>query len=213
MKYVFGVVVFFVFLQSRLATAMTADFDPHKIPTITLGSYPPSLKPGNGIIEGYLKAKTKSFGELTYANQEVLLLPNSSFSRWYINDVAYMIENPNAKDALSNYPNDLVKYTRSVRSDTNGFFRFNGLPDGKYYVWTYLEHEVDSHPTRERTQLAMGANGEMVSVPTFRKGLRIRSDDVVIAGDANVDTADGYPGVRIDSFVVVGEYTCCSAEI
>ena len=213
MKRLLGLMSVLLLLSGKSATAMTSDFDPHKIPVITLGSYPPSLKPGNGFIEGYLKAKTRTFGEIVYPNEDVLLLPNSEFSKWYINDVAYMIENPHAKNALANYPTDLVKYTRTVKTDENGYFRFTDLPDGEYFVWTYVEHEVDSHPTRERSQLAIGADGDMVSVPTFRKGLKIRSDDVVIAASATVDNAGGYPGDKITSFVVVGEFTCCSAEL
>lgn len=193
---------------------MTSDFDPHKIPVITLGNYPASLlTTGSGVIQGYLKSKTKFFGEMTYPNSQVLLLPNSPFSKWYINDVAYIMEHPHEKDALPNYPVDLVKYTRSTKSDEHGFFRFTGVPDGDYYVWAYLEHEVDSRPTRERTQLAMGADGTMVSVPTFREGLKIRSDSVIIAAGASVDTAGGYAGDEIKAFEVFGEYTCCSAEI
>ena len=197
----------------RSAGAMDKDFDPHTIPVITLGSYPFILKPGTGFVQGYLRAKTKLFGEVTYPNEEVLLMPNSPFSIWYIQDVAYMIENPHAKDALANYPTDLVKYTKTVKSDENGFFEFTGLPDGKYYIWTYLEHEVDSNPIRQRSQLAMGPDGEMVSVPTFREGLKIRSDDVVIAGDATIDSKAGIAGQQINGFNVVGEYTCCSAEL
>jgi len=200
-------------LQVAPAAAVPSDFDPHHIPEIAWGSYTPSLRPGSGIIQGYLKAKTRLFGQVTYPGQDVVLLPDSKFSYWYIEDVAYMVENPYAKDALQNYPTDLIKYTRHVQSDSNGFFRFTGLPDGRYIVWTYLEHEDDSHPTRERTQLAIGADGSMVSVPTFRKGLKIRSDSVVIVSGATVNTAGGSLGSQIEGFTVVGEFTCCSAEI
>jgi len=202
-----------LWLQITPAFAVPKDFDPHHIPVIALGSYPPSLKAGTGIIEGYLKAKTQFFGELTYPNEDVLLLPNTEFSYWYIEDVAYMVENPYAKDALQNYPIDLVKYTRHINTDSNGFFRFSGLPNGSYIVWTAAEHEEDSEPTRERVQLAMGADGSMVSVPTFRKGLKIHSDSVVIAATANVGIGSSSSVQQIDKFDVVGEFTCCSAQI
>ena len=149
--------------------------------------------------------KTKTFGEVVYPNTDILLMPNNDFSAWYIKDTAYMIENPHAKDALPNYPYDLVKYTRTVKTDENGFFKFTGLPDGEYVAWAYLEHAEDEHPTRERSQLAMGADGSMVSIPTFRKGLKIRSDDVVVETAATVNSAGGFPGGEITGFTLLGD--------
>ena len=46
-----------------------------------------------------------------------------------------MIKNPHAKDALPNYPYYLVKYTRTAKTDGNGYFKFTGLPNGNYVVW------------------------------------------------------------------------------
>jgi hypothetical protein len=202
-----------VCLQTGSAFAVPKDFDPHHYPPIAWGNYPSSLLgTGSGFIEGYLKAKTQLFGEVTYPNEEVLLVPNSQFEAWYIKDVAYMVEHPYAKNALQNYPTDLVKYTRTTKSDANGYFRFSGLPDGNYIIWAAVEHEEDSHPTRERTQLAMGADGSMVTVPTYREGLKIRSDAVVIGAEGFIHTPDA-PGSKVNDFTVVGEFTCCSAEI
>jgi len=213
MKRFFLLTAIAVCLQCTPASAVPKDFDPQHYPPIAWGSYPPALLgTGTGFIEGYLKVKTRLFGLVTYPNQEVLLVPNSKFEYWYIEDVAYMVENPYAKDALQNYPTDLVKYTRTTKSDANGYFRFSGLPDGNYIIWTYLEHEEDSHPTRARTQLAMGADGSMVTVPTYREGLKIRSDAVVIGAEGTVHTHDS-PGEEVNDFTVVGEFTCCSAEI
>ena len=59
----------------------------------------------------------------------------------------------------------------------------------------------------------MGADGSMVTIPTSHRGLKIRSDDIVIGSGATVNVAGGLPGSEITGFVVVREYLCCSAEI
>lgn len=183
------------------------------VPVIYQSEYLPYLKKGNGVIQGHLAAKTQLFGLTRFPNAELMLVPATTFTEWYIRDSAYMMNHPHAKDAIHNYPTDLVKYTRVTKTDDDGYFRFSGLPDGKYYVWNVVEREDDEHAIREHTQLAMGPDGQMLSIPVHREGLKVKDDLLVIVGDGQVDQNAKNFGNSIGEFVVVGETTCCSAQL
>jgi hypothetical protein len=199
-------------LNSRASSFLDA-FDPTSYPKVDLDFYAPYARSGHGVISGVLTAKTKLFGSIVFPNRPVSLTPASTFDDWYIKDTAYQLEHPDHKDVMPGFPVQLQPYVRRTVTDSDGKFTFSNLPDGSYFLDAFVMHEEDSHPVRERTEMAMGPDGEMVGVPVQKEGLRIRSDDVVIAARADVDGAHGYPTVLIQWFSVVGEYTCCKAEL
>lgn len=188
-------------------------FDPATLPIIYDGDYPPYLQTGTGEVSGYLRVQTKLFGTVTYAKTHVFLMPATNFTSWYILNEGYQLEHPGAKDLAPRYPESLRQYSRATTTDENGFFRFSGLPDGKYYINAWVQREVDDQPVRHRTVMAMGPDGDMVSVPVERAGLRIRADDAFVAVSLTIDAAHGAASVVPIAFDVVGEYTCCKAEI
>jgi hypothetical protein len=170
-------------------------------------------KSGSGIISGQLTAVTKKFGKVVYPNAKSYLIPDNNFTYYYINDLAFMLENPNAKHYLTGYPIQLAKYTRETMSDADGNFQFTNLPDGDYLLNAYVQYERDSHPEKSRTTIGVGPDGETVYGTERHAGLKIDSDDAEVWASATVDSTAGKPHYDIYSFDVMGEFLCCRGSI
>jgi len=199
--------------SSTGAIAIDKSYDPMHPPPLSLYHIEDYGKSGSGIISGQLTAITKKFGQLVYPNAKIYLIPANNFTYYYINDIAYSMQYPNAKQYLTGYPMQIAKYTRATVTDSEGNFEFTNLPDGDYYLDAYVQYERDSHPEKTRTTFGVGPDGETIYGTERHAGLKIDSDDVVVWASATVDSTAGKPHYYIYSFDVMGEFLCCRGSI
>jgi hypothetical protein len=190
-------------------------FDPYHVPGVYWPGLAPYLKSGNGTIEGRLAAKTKLFGETAFPNTPVYLLPAQMITWWILRSTGYNLEHDDYKkrDPLPQFPEQLLPYEKSTKTDETGYFRFTNLPDGEYYVYSNPRRVDFRHPTRYTTEGQIADNGDTVTTLEKTEGLKELSDIVVIVASATIDAKDSRPISQIIGFDIFGESTCCKAEI
>jgi hypothetical protein len=190
-------------------------FDPYHVPGVYWPGLAPYLKPGSGKIEGRLVARTQLFGEVAFPNTRVDLLPSKEITEWILRSSAYNLEHDDYKkhDPMPTFPSQLGPYEKTTMTDDHGYFRFSNLPDGDYYVYSTPRRVDFRHPTRYTTEEQIAADGESVTILEKTEGLKELSDIVVIAASATVDTKENKGSDLVDRFDVLGESTCCKAEI
>ncbi len=159
--------------------------------------------------------KTKLFGEIAFPNERVDLLPATSLSEWILRSSGYNLDHPDyeKRDPLPHFPGQLARYGKWTKTDDTGHFQFTNLPDGKYFVYATPRRVDFRHPTRYTTEEQTAANGDSVTTLQKSDGLKELSDTIVIAASATVDNKDNLPVSTVTSFSVLGEYTCCKAEL
>jgi hypothetical protein len=190
------------------------DFNPRDVPHFHYPQYVGYDGVGTGEIWGKLEVKTQLFGVRAFPNNKVYLIPNTAFSGWYLEDVAYSIEHVDDDNALINYPPDLYKYTRETTTDSNGMYYFKNLPDGSYIVDAGIDTNEDSQPERERsTIIGYDINGDMVAGIERYRGYKIRADTLLVAAVGKVDSAHNLGFDQITGYEIMGEATCCKHEI
>jgi hypothetical protein len=190
-------------------------FDPFHVPGVYWPELAPYLKTGSGEIEGRFTAKTKLFGEIGFPNTRVDLLPAVPISEWIIRSTGYNLEHDDYKkrDPMPDFPNQLTPYEKWTITDGNGYFKFSNLPDGSYFVFGTARRTDLRHPSRYTTDEQTAANGDTVTTLEKTEGLKELSDLVTIAASATVDSKNDHSLWTVARFDVMGEYTCCKAEI
>jgi hypothetical protein len=185
------------------------------VPGVYWPGLAPYLKSGTGIIEGRLSAKTKLFGETAFPKTRVDLLPAQMITWWILRSSGYSLEHDDYQkhNPMPIFPNQLGPYEKTTMTDESGYFRFTNLPDGDYYVYATPRRVDFRHPTRYTTEGRIADNGESVTTLEKTEGLKELSDIVVIASSATVDARDNKGLDTIERFDVMGESTCCKAEI
>jgi hypothetical protein len=216
MKRVVGFVALMVAVLSCGSAGYSDDsalppFDPYHVPGIDYPHLMTFLKPGNGSIEGRLTAKTKVFGLIAFPNTRVDLLPATNLSYWVLRAGGYAVSHDNYKGPMPNLPNQLAPYLKYMMTDANGYFRFDHLADGTYYVYANLLKREFQNPTRYTTEAQTADNGDTVTTLKKYQGLKELADALVIAAGVNIDSK--HPAWTVTAFDVLGEYTCCKAEL
>ncbi len=192
-----------------------AAFDPFHVPGIYWPEWAPYLQSGKGVIEGRFVAKKKLFGEVAFPNTLVDLLPSTALSEWIVRSSGYALEHDDypKRDPMPHFPAQLNPYERRTMTDDNGYFTFTNLPSGKYYVFGTARHVEIRRPSRYTTEEQTASNGDSVTTLQKTEGLRELSDLITIAASASIDSNADPGKTVIDSFDVMGESTCCKAEI
>jgi hypothetical protein len=214
MKTLFTPLMVLLCTAPAFSSGYPKDFNPHNVPHFHYPEYVGYDGTGQGRIWGKLEVKTQIFGDRVFPNHKIALIPNTSFSGWYVDDIGYAIEHVDDDKALVNYPPDLIKYTCETTTDDNGMYSFNNLPDGYYIVDAALDVNEDSQPDRERsTIIGYDTNGDMVAGIEHYRGYKIKADTLFVAASAKVDTVHNLGTDQITGFEVMGEATCCKHEI
>lgn len=89
--------------------------------------YAPYQLPGSAVVEGQVVVRVPGGGTFYGADGEVLLLPRVTETERYVNDVVLP-----GKLSLPDPHMNQVRW--ATTSDTQGRFRFDGLPAGTYFV-------------------------------------------------------------------------------
>jgi hypothetical protein len=213
MKKFLALILLLLCTAPAFSSGYPKDFNPHIIPNFHYPEYTGYDGTGQGRIWGKLVAQTQLFGLRVFPNTKVYLIPNTSFSGWYVDDVGYAGEHADDKTALVNYPPELQKYTRETTTDASGMYAFNNLPDGSYIVDAYLDVYETTRPDREGSSIGYDTNGDMIIGMQHYKGYKIRDDAMFVAASGTVNYAHDLGNDQITGFSIIGESTCCKHEI
>lgn len=94
---------------------------------LNLQEYAPFQLPGSAVVEGQVVVRVPGGGTFYGADGEVLLLPRVTETEHYVSEVVL----PGKLKLPAQHMNQ-VRW--ATTSDTQGRFRFEGLPAGNYYV-------------------------------------------------------------------------------
>ena len=142
-------------LGTLISTLFLAGCATHPVPTIKIKAEFnaeeafSALEKGNNQIKGSALLRQRGGGVVTCAGTVVGLVPATPYATERLRSVYGSIEGgfrPFSKGDLKFDPEQSVYHTASIktRCDSLGFFKFENLKDGEYYVITWISWDVPS---------------------------------------------------------------------